>query len=409
MSYYGGVHPDNHALWIDPNDPNFIINGNDGGLNISQDMGKTWRFAENIPVGQFYHVNVDMDIPYNLYGGMQDNGTWVGPGYIWRNDGIRNYYFQEVFFGDGFDAAPDPQNSRYGYAMSQGGYLGRYDRQTGYVKMIRPTHPDADLKLRYNWNSAFAQDPFDPATIYYGSQFIHKSSNKGNTWEIISGDLTTNDPAKQRQFESGGLTMDATGAENHCTILTIAPSPKKQGVIWSGSDDGQVHLTVDGGKTWKNVTSKITGMPKNAWIPQIQPSSYNPGEAFVVVNNYRQNDFKPYFFRTKDYGNTWENLATAAQIGDQNFVLSSVQDPVEPKLLFLGTENGLFVSIDDVMQLGIIVAIGFSFAENIVNPVYFTSFVQDYLLHGSVPDVAGFLSNVLGRSVLTVRRHLGAA
>ena len=347
VSYYGGVHPDNHALWIDPNDPNFIINGNDGGLNISQDMGKTWRFAENIPVGQFYHVNVDMDIPYNLYGGMQDNGTWVGPGYIWRNDGIRNYYFQEVFFGDGFDAAPDPQNSRYGYAMSQGGYLGRYDRQTGYVKMIRPTHPDADLKLRYNWNSAFAQDPFDPATIYYGSQFIHKSSNKGNTWEIISGDLTTNDPAKQRQFESGGLTMDATGAENHCTILTIAPSPKKQGVIWSGSDDGQVHLTVDGGKTWKNVTGKITGMPKNAWIPQIQPSSYNPGEAFVVVNNYRQNDFKPYFFRTKDYGNTWESLINSAQIGDNNYVLSSVQDSQEPKLIFLGTENGLFVSIDE--------------------------------------------------------------
>jgi photosystem II stability/assembly factor-like uncharacterized protein len=347
VSYNGGVHPDNHALWIDPNDPNFIINGNDGGLNISQDMGKTWRFAENIPVGQFYHVNVDMDTPYNVYGGMQDNGTWVGPGYLWRNDGIRNTYFQEVFFGDGFDAAPDPESSRFGYAMSQGGYLGRYDRQTGFVKMIRPTHPDVNLKLRFNWNSAFAQDPFEPSVIYYGSQFVHKSTNKGNTWEIISGDLTTNDVSKQRQFESGGLTMDATGAENHCTILTIAPSTLKQGVIWTGSDDGQVYLTTDGGKSWKNLTSRISGMPKNAWIPQIQASVLNPAEAFVVVNNYRQNDFKPYFFRTRDYGVTWESISNAAQIGENNYVLSSVQDPVEPKLIFLGTENGLFVSIDE--------------------------------------------------------------
>ena len=347
LSPMAGVHPDHHAWWIDPNDPNFLINGNDGGLNISQDMGRSWRFAENIPVGQFYHVNVDMNHPYNVYGGMQDNGTWVGPAYVWRNSGIRNSYWQEVYFGDGFDAAPDPDNSRYGYAMSQGGNLGRYDIQTGFVKNIRPTHPDPEMKLRFNWNAAFAQDPFNASIIYYGSQFLHRSSDKGSTWDIISSDLTTNDPAKQRQFESGGLTMDATGAENHCTLLTIAPSPKKQGVIWTGSDDGQVQVTEDGGKTWRNVTAKITGMPKNAWVPQIQASTHNPGEAFVVVNNYRQGDYKPYFFRTRDYGATWESLAGVAQIGDSNYVLASVQDPIEPKLLFLGTENGLFVSIDD--------------------------------------------------------------
>jgi len=342
-----GVHPDHHAWWIDPNDPSFMIDGNDGGLNITQDMGKTWRFAENIPVGQFYHVNVDMNHPYNVYGGMQDNGTWVGPAYVWRNSGIRNSYWQEVYFGDGFDAAPDPSDSRYGYAMSQGGNLGRYDIQTGFVKNVRPTHPDANFKLRFNWNAAFAQDPFNAGTIYYGSQFLHRSTNKGSTWEIISGDLTTNDPSKQRQFESGGLTMDATGAENHCTLLTIAPSPKKQGVIWTGSDDGQVYVTEDDGKNWKNVTPQIAGMPKNAWVPQIQASLHSPGEAFVVVNNYRQSDYRPYFFRTRDYGNTWESLANVAQLGEQNYVLASVQDPLEPKLLFLGTENGLFVSIDD--------------------------------------------------------------
>ena len=347
MSSYAGVHPDHHAWWIDPNDSDFLIDGNDGGLNISQDRGKSWRFAENIPVGQFYHVNVDMSWPYQIYGGMQDNGTWVGPAYLWRNAGIRNSYWQEVFFGDGFDAAPDPADSRFGYAMSQGGNLGRFDVQTGYVKNIRPTHPDPDFKLRFNWNAAFAQDPFDAGTIYYGSQFLHRSTNRGATWEIISGDLTTNDAAKQRQFESGGLTMDATGAENHCTLLTIAPSSKRQGVIWTGSDDGQVFLTEDNGKTWKNVTSKIVGLPKNAWIAQVQASVHQPGEAFVVANNYRQSDLKPYLFHTRDYGNTWENLASAAQIGEQNFTLSSVQDPVEPRLLFLGTENGLFVSIDE--------------------------------------------------------------
>lgn len=345
LPYYG-VHPDHHAWWIHPENPNLIIEGNDGGLNISRDMGKAWVFADNIPVGQFYHINVDMAHPYNIYGGMQDNGSWVGPAYVWRNAGIRNSYWQEVLFGDGFDVSPDPDDNRYGYAMSQGGNLARFDLQTGFTKNLRPTHPDPNMKLRFNWNSALAQDPLSNSTIYYGSQFLHKSTNKGDTWEIISPDLTTNDPSKQKQHESGGLTMDATGAENHCTILTIAPSPVKQGVIWVGTDDGQVQVTQDGGKTWVNTTPRIAGMPKNSWVAQIQASTYNAGEAFVVVNNYRMFDYKPYLFRTKDFGATWESMVTAAQVGENNFTLSVVQDPVEPKLIFLGTENGLFVSID---------------------------------------------------------------
>lgn len=345
LPYYG-VHPDHHAWWIHPENPSFIIDGNDGGLNISRDMGKTWVFADNIPVGQFYHINVDMDHPYNVYGGMQDNGSWVGPAYVWRNAGIRNAYWQEMYFGDGFDVSPDPDDNRYGYAMSQGGNLARYDLKTGFTKNLRPTHPDASMKLRFNWNAALAQDPFNNSTIYYGSQFLHKSTNKGDTWEIVSPDLTTNDPSKQKQHESGGLTMDATGAENHCTILAIAPSPVKQGVIWVGTDDGQVQVTRDGGKTWTNTTSRITGMPKNSWVAQIQASTYAEGEAFVVVNNYRMFDYKPYLFRTKDFGATWESMVTPTQVGESNFTLSVVQDPVEPKLMFLGTENGLFVSID---------------------------------------------------------------
>lgn len=342
----GGVHPDHHSWWISPNDPSFMVDGNDGGFNVTHDGGKNWRFIENIPVGQFYHINVDMDQPYNVYGGLQDNGSWVGPAYVWRFGGIRNSYWQMHLFGDGFDMAPDPDDNRYGYGMSQQGYVSRFDRKTGYNKFIRPTHPDPNLKLRFNWNTAFAQDPFDNSTIYLGTQFVHKSTNKGDTWDIISPDLTTNDPGKEKQDESGGLTMDATGAENHCTIITIAPSTKEKGLLWVGTDDGQVQLTRDGGKTWSNLTAKITGMPKNAWVPQIQASTYNAGEAFVVVNNYRQFDFKPYLFHTKDYGQTWESMVNGAQVGDNSYTLSIIQDPVEPRLIFLGTENGLFVSLN---------------------------------------------------------------
>jgi len=344
---YSGVHPDHHAWWIHPEDPSFIIEGNDGGLNISRDMGKNWHFIDNIPVGQFYHINVDMAHPYNVYGGLQDNGSWAGPGYMWKDDGIRNYYWQPVMFGDGFDVTPDPNNDRYGYAMSQQGSLGLYDRETGYVKTIKPTHPDAKFKVRFNWNSAFALDPFDNNTIYYGSQFVHKSTNKGDTWEIISPDLTTNDSEKQKQHESGGITMDATGAENHCTILAIAPSPVEKGLIWIGTDDGKVQLTRDGGKSWTDVTAKITGMPKGAWIPQVKASTYKAGEVFVVANNYRLFDYKPYLFRSRDYGQTWESMVSPSQLGDNNYTLAFVQDSVEPKLIFIGAENGLFVSLDE--------------------------------------------------------------
>ncbi|MCB0495363.1 MAG: hypothetical protein KDC79_04465 [Cyclobacteriaceae bacterium] len=339
-----GVHPDHHAFYVHPTDPNFIIEGNDGGLNITRDRGKHWRFAENIPVAQYYHINVDNDFPYNVYGGMQDNGSWVGPAYVLKSGGIRNSYWQEVFFGDGFDSFADPDDNRYGYAMSQEGYVGRFDKETGYVKMIRPTHPDPDVKLRFNWNAAIAQDPFSHSTIYYGSQFLHKSTDKGDTWEIISPDLTTNDPEKQKQYLSGGLTMDATGAENYTTIVSIEPSSLERGLIWVGTDDGNLQLTRDGGKTWTNMTPRITGMPKGAWIPQIRASHFNAGEAYVIVNNYRQFDFKPYLFHTSDYGQTWQQLLN--QDETFGYTLALAQDIKEPNLLFLGTEHGLYISLD---------------------------------------------------------------
>ena len=349
MPAYGtskGVHPDHHAWWIHPKNPNFMMDGNDGGLNITHDRGKTWRFVGNLPVGQFYHVAVDNDYPYNIYGGMQDNGSWAGPAYVLKAQGIRNSYWQELMFGDGFDVVPDPKNSRFGYGMSQQGNVARYDRLTGSQKGIRPTHPNPDVKLRFNWNSAISIDPTDNETIYFGSQFVHKSTDQGHTWEIISPDLTTNDPAKQKQHESGGITMDATGAENHCTVLAIEPSKFDPNILWVGTDDGNIQVTQDGGKTWTNVSPNIKGMPKNAWIPQIKASKFNKGEAYVVVNNYRQFDFKPYLYRTRDFGKTWESLLDGK---DETFgySLAIVQDLEEPNLLFLGTENGLHISIDE--------------------------------------------------------------
>ena len=339
---YSGVHPDHHAFWIHPEDPAFIIDGNDGGMAISKDMGKNWRFVENLPLAQFYHISIDNEFPYHVYGGMQDNGSWRGPAYVLRYGGIRNSYWEEVFFGDGFDVLPDPAYpNRYGYAMSQGGSLGRYDLRTGYSKLIKPVHPEG-IPLRFNWNAAIAQDPFDDATIYYGSQFVHKSTDRGDNWEVISPDLTSNDPEKQKQLESGGLTYDVTQAENYTTIVAIAPSPVSKEILWVGTDDGELQLTKDGGENWISLSSRLRGLPKGSWIPQIHPSTYNEGEAFVVANNYRRDDWTTYVYHTKDYGLSWRRIASDLW----GYAHCIVQDPLVPNLLFLGTEFGLYVSID---------------------------------------------------------------
>lgn len=345
------IHPDHHAFWIHPENGNYIINGNDGGLNITYDRGKTWRFAENIPVGQFYHVETDNEWPYNVYGGLQDNGSWVGPSAVWKSGGIRNSDWQEVNFGDGFECMPQQDNPRYVFSQSQGGELSHGDRKTGDSRYIKPLHPDGETKLRFNWNAALAQDPFRPHGIYFGSQFVHHSDDLGQTWRIISPDLTTNDTSKMHQDISGGLTPDATNAENHCTIIAINPSPLEKDVVWVGTDDGQVQLTRDGGATWENFASKLPGAPANAWIPALEASSVNKGEAFVVLNNYRQNDWKPYLFHTTDYGQKWKRIASPGNLptaggSDGNFCLSMVQDTEVPSLLFLGTDQGLYVSID---------------------------------------------------------------
>lgn len=347
MPAYGvnnGVHPDHHAWWIHPKNGKFMMDGNDGGMNITQDRGKSWRFVGNIPVAQFYHINVDLEYPYNVYGGMQDNGSWRGPAYVWKAQGIRNSYWQEISFGDGFDVVPDLENSQYGYSMSQQGYVSRYDWKTGNNYSVRPTPEDETTELRFNWNAAIAQDPFDSSTVYFGSQFVHKSTDKGLNWKIISPDLTTNDPEKQKQSESGGLTMDATGAENHTTVIVIEPSPVEQGMLWTGSDDGKVHYTTDGGKQWIDVTKNIKGLPQGSWIPQIKASHRNKGEALVVANDYRRFNYEPYVYRTTNYGKTWKRIVDSNDV--QSYALAILEDAINPNLMFLGTDDGLYVSIN---------------------------------------------------------------
>jgi len=342
---YNGIHPDHHAFWIHPTNPNFIIDGNDGGIGITRDKGKTWLFDEKLPVGQFYHINVDNEMPYNVMGGMQDNGSWRGPAYTWMSGGIKNYYWDNLWGGDGFDVMPDKDDASWVFAMSQGGSVGRYNVKTGESWYVKPPAPDLKTTLRFNWNAAIAQDPFSNSTIYFGSQHLHRSTNKGASWEIISPDLSTNDSAKIDQRNNGGISIDITGAENFCTIMTIAPSSKDKNVIWAGTDDGNVQLTKDGGKTWMNFRGKIPGLPVGAWIPQIQASRYNAAEAFVVANDYRRGDFKPYIFRTTDFGKTWTRLVDEKKV--IGYALCVLQDPTEPNLIFAGTEQGLWVSVDN--------------------------------------------------------------
>ncbi|WP_207435569.1 VPS10 domain-containing protein [Sabulibacter ruber] len=340
------VHADHHAFWIHPDNPNLLIDGNDGGVAISRDRGKTWSFPEMLTLGQFYHINVDNEVPYNVYGGLQDNGSWTGPAYTFTRGGLRNYYWQTVLGGDGFDVVPDPEDARYGYAMSQGGNLARYDKQTGQTTFSKPIAPDLKTKLRFNWNAAIALDPFNKDAVYYASQYLHYSTDEGLTWQTISPDLTRNNPEQQKQHDSGGLSLDVTSAENHNTILTVAPSAVEKGVIWVGTDDGHVQLTRDGGKTWTNLRDRLPGLPAEAWIPQITASRHRAGEAFVVANHYRfGKDFSPYIYRTVDYGKTWTRLVDDKKV--RGYALSFIQDPKEPKLMFAGTEHGLWVSLNE--------------------------------------------------------------
>ncbi|HSU82666.1 MAG TPA: hypothetical protein VLR69_09625 [Thermoanaerobaculia bacterium] len=336
------IHGDFHSMWIAPHSPDWIYFTNDGGVAVSHDRGKSAQFATTLPLGQLYHVAVDNETPYNVYGGLQDNSSWGGPNTVWQQGGIRSYEWTAMAQGDGFETRPDPADSNLVYTMSQGGEIIRFDKRTGETRSIKPSPPEG-TKLRFNWNAGFATDPLEPGTIYLGSQLLHKSSDRGETWTAISPDLTTNNPDWQHQEVSGGLTRDVSNAENYTTIVAVAPSPVQKGVLWVGTDDGRLHVTRDGGKTWTSLEKNVPGVPANTWIPNILASKFDPASAFVVFDNHRREDFKTYVYRTDDWGKTWKSLATPDLRGYAHVM---EQDPGDKDLLFLGTEFGLWVSND---------------------------------------------------------------
>jgi photosystem II stability/assembly factor-like uncharacterized protein len=345
LTTFSQAHSDFHAMYIYPDGERLVV-GNDGGVVVSTNRGADWRFVTNLPLGQYYHINLDSQYPYHVYGGLQDNGTWRGPAYSLQDRTLVNDDWVMVGGGDGFDSAADPENPACGYGLSQGGSLYYFDVSTGTSRNIVPT--ESDVKDRYNWNAGFALDPFKPGTVYLGSQFVHRSADRGQTWEVISPDLTTNDADRQKQSESGGLTLDVTTAENYCTILSIAPSPLKEGVIWVGTDDGNVQLTRDGGKSWELVSKTLTTGKKppaiaGAAVPHIEPSHYDGGTAYIVMDDHRRSNFIPYVCVTRDFGKTWKSLA-AAELDGYGMVVR--EDLVNKNLLFVGTELGLFVSFN---------------------------------------------------------------
>ncbi len=337
----GNMHADIHDILFDFNNSDRMYVATDGGVYRTWDGGTTMEIVANIPVSQFYHISVDDQEPYNIYGGLQDNGSWYGPSR--SPGGIEARDWNSVGFGDGFRVLKHPTKN-FIYSEMQGAEnVWRFDVDRNQSKTIQPLAVEGDPKLRFNWNAPMALSAHNPDRFYMGSQFVHRSNDMGDSWEKISPDLTTNDPAKQNQIESGGLSTDNSGAENHCTIFTIAESTLDEQIIWAGTDDGNVQVTQDGGKTWTNTTPNISGLPANTWCYHIEASVHNKGTAYAVFDGHTSNDMTPYVYKTSDFGATWTSLATDDIVG---FARNIQEDYVNPDLLFLGTEFGLFITID---------------------------------------------------------------
>jgi photosystem II stability/assembly factor-like uncharacterized protein len=339
----GGAHGDFHDVWIDPRRTDHLIAGDDGGLWHSHDGGNRWWKADNLPVSQFYHVSVDMDRPYHVYGGLQDNSSWVGdsqyPG------GISNSRWENMYGGDGFWTFADPTDPDYLYAEYQGGEIARVNRRTRETRNLKPLPEYREGKLRYNWNTPIHLSPTQKGTLYIGSQFLFRSRDHGQTWQRISPDLSTRDPEKQKQEQSGGVTVDNSSAEMHTTIYSIAASPRDPRLIWVGTDDGNLQITRDGGKKWTNVVGNVPGLPKSTWVSWIEAGHFDPGTAFAAFDLHTFGDMRPYLYRTSDFGRTWTPLVTAD--GPMRGYAHVVrEDPVDRNLLFAGTELGLWVSVD---------------------------------------------------------------
>jgi photosystem II stability/assembly factor-like uncharacterized protein len=337
----GNMHSDIHDIIFDIKDSDRIYAGTDGGVYRSWNGGTTMEIVEDLPLSQFYQISVDDAEPYNVYGGLQDNGAWYGPSS--SEGGVEAKDWNPIGAGDGFRVLKHPKKNIIYSEMQGAENVWRYDVDNKLVKTIQPLAEEGHAKLRFNWNAPMAISAFQPDRFYMGSQFLHKSEDMGDTWEIISPDLTTNDPAKQQQADSGGLSMDNSGAENHTTIFTIAESPLDENVIWVGTDDGNVQVTQDGGKTWTNTVGNIKGLPKNTWTYHIEASVHGKGTAYAVFDGHTTGDMNPYAYKTTDYGKTWTNIISDDVIGTTRNLQEDYEDE---NLLFLGTEFGLYITIN---------------------------------------------------------------
>jgi len=338
-----GAHGDFHDVWVNPENSDHLIAGDDGGVWYSYDGGNAWWKGNNLPISQFYHVSVDQADPYHVFGGLQDNSVWMGdsqyPG------GITNGRWENLFGGDGFWVFPDPADPNYVYAESQGGYIGRVNRFTLEGRPIKPQQNYGEGKLRFNWNTPIHLSPNEKGTIYVGAQFLFRSRDHGQTWDRISPDLTTNDPEKQKQEESGGVTVDNSYAEMHTTIYSISESPRDGQTIWTGTDDGNLQLTRDGGKTWNNVVGTVPNLPKASWVSWVEAGLYDTATAYATFDRHTFGDTEPHVFKTTDYGKTWTSIV-AADSGVRGYAHVIKEDPVAQNLLYLGTEFGLWISLD---------------------------------------------------------------
>ncbi|MFC2165734.1 hypothetical protein ACFLT2_12170, partial [Acidobacteriota bacterium] len=353
------VHSDHHALWINPHEPDHLLLGGDGGFYMSYNGGKTWAFIDNLPLAQFYAIGIDNRDPYWIYGGAQDNGTFGLPSRTFTNLGIMNSDLVTVAYGDGFYVVVDPKDPNRIFTENQEGRLIFKNMKTREERIIRPVPENPDEKYRWNWNCPLVMSPHDSNVLYYGGNKIFRTSDAGHSWEVISPDLTKNldwqsipimDFKRGEDFswrDTGGtgphpLSRDY-GTEDYGTITTVSESPVLAGVIYVGTDDGNVQLTKDGGKTWENLNERFP-LKKPHWVSRVMASCHNAGVAYVAFDGHHDDDFSPYIFKTMDFGENWKNIS--GDIPHGMVVNVVVEHPRNPDLLFAGTEFGLFVSID---------------------------------------------------------------
>ncbi|MFN3648252.1 MAG: VPS10 domain-containing protein [Armatimonadota bacterium] len=341
---YRRIHVDFHALWVNPANSNHVLAGSDGGIHISYDQGRNWDYVNTLALAQFYEVSADNRKPYWVYGGLQDNGTWAGPSRTLWTEGITNDDWEVIGGGDGFHTVVDPSDHHVVYLESQDGNLRRLDQRTGQARIIRPEPPD-DEKYRFNWNSPILLSPHDSKTVYYGGNRVFGSRDRGETWTLVSPDLTRGEKRDELTIfgkKAKEMLSRNDGVVHWGTVTTLAESPVRAGVLWAGTDDGNLQVSRDGGATWENVVSRVPGLPKGTYVSRVEASRTGDGAAYVAFDGHRSDDFHAYLYRTDDFGKSWKSVRGNLPEGGTVSVVR--EHPRNPDVLFAGTERGLWVS-----------------------------------------------------------------